>query len=165
MDATIIASILTAMLGAMGTGIPLWIVYRKGKVEIEGMKAALQEKQDEGANRKQINAENEWRRILDFKEQQLQSLIERDNAQQKELDALQEQHVECLKSEARNSERIKMNEERVRMLEAMILELKAQVIAKRMSRKDVISDDSVEFSHDPGPTGSTPAHGTRTGPG
>lgn len=104
------------ILGAAGSGIPLWYKMRQ---------LSLKLRSDEGqvTNKERINAEAEWKRIIEFRDAEMVRLRERDDQQERQLKDLWEKHIQCQRSEATLGERVKSNEERIKSLEEKILDL------------------------------------------
>jgi len=147
---SIIQTIVSIVGGAATSGIPLYIMLRKARIDAtkteddNALSNRSRENEIEAANK--ISVEAEWKRLLDFRQTELLRLQARDNEQEAKIVALQAQHMECQVKEARNDERIKMNEERIRTLEAMIFELKGTPPKRK---RDAISNRDRPESTEP----------------
>lgn len=103
-------ALVSAAVGAVASGVPLWYQIRK-------LNNRLKTEDNKITQREKINAEAEWKRIIEFRDAELVRLRERDDQQEKQIDDLWEKHVQCQRSEAAQAERIKANEERIKSLE------------------------------------------------
>ncbi len=111
------------VIGAASSGIPLWF-----KIRSLGQK--LRTEDNKISSKERINAEAEWKRIIEFRDAELVRLRERDDQQERQLNDLWDKHIQCQRSEAAQGERIKANEERIISLEARVLELLKLAVAK-----------------------------------
>lgn len=107
---------LGIIIGAASSGLPLWYKMRQMSLKLRS---------DEGkiSSKERINAEAEWKRIIEFRDSELVRLRERDDQQERQLNDLWDKHIQCQRSEAAQGERIKANEERIKSLEERVLEL------------------------------------------
>lgn len=141
-------TVVYVMLGAAATGIPLYRKLRKiqievgdGNLRLRGKEAKLT-REDELEHekieqQKKINAEAEWKRIIEFRDAELVRLRERDDQQERQLKELWDRHIECQRSEAAQGERIKSqdiriaaSETRIQTMEKQLAELLTAVITK-----------------------------------
>lgn len=105
-----------AIIGAASTGVPLWIQLRKAFAEIRQTTANadldIKKKAKELSNADKINAEAEWRRVIDEKDKELVRLRAKDDEQEVKIENLLNRHIECKQNEARQDERAKYYERR-----------------------------------------------------
>lgn len=120
----ILLSILTT---AAVTGIPLYYKYRQVMLKLKEKEAEvdIKVKTEESKlhNTEELNKESAWKRLLEIHEAENTKLRARDDAQEKKLDDLMERNIQCQRSEAALTERLKATEDRVRFLEEKILVL------------------------------------------
>lgn len=114
---------ISIVIGAASSGIPMWFQMRK-------LGQKLREGDNKITNKERINAEAEWKRIIEFRDAELVHLRERDDQQERQLNDLWEKHIQCQRSEAAQGERIKANEERIKSLEERVLELLKLAVQK-----------------------------------
>lgn len=107
---------ISVILGAAASGIPMYIQIRKMNLKFKADENKISSKE-------RINAEGEWKRIIEFRDAELVRLRERDDQQERQLNDLWDKHIQCQRSEAAQAERIKANEERIKSLEERVLEL------------------------------------------
>ncbi len=136
--------IVPGVIGALTSGLPLYIMLRKSNREI--------------TENDKISVEAEWKRILQFRSEELIRLTAKDTEQEDQIKGLQLQHMECEKKEARHAERIIINEERIRYLEITIIELKAEVLSYKKGRRR-----NGPVPNDSGPDGPPDASGPGSG--
>lgn len=103
--------IVPAIVGAAGSGIPLYLTLRKTLAELRDSKAKLdvelERQKNDNNNAQKINTEAEWKRVIDEKNAELIRLRAKDDEQELKLGDLMNKHIECQKTEARNDERLK----------------------------------------------------------
>ncbi len=128
---TIMGQFIPAVIGAAGSGIPLYLTLRKALAELRDSKARLdvelQRQTNENANAQKINTEGEWKRVIDEKNVELTRLRAKDDEQENKLADLLNKHIECQKTEARNDERLKnygeTTREQTRQIKALTTKL------------------------------------------
>lgn len=108
--------LISIIMGAFASGIPMYLQIRKMNLKFKADENKLTSKE-------RINAEGEWKRIIEFRDAELVRLRERDDQQERQLNDLWDKHIQCQRSEAAQAERIKANEERIKSLEERVLEL------------------------------------------
>lgn len=105
-----IQTLIAAVMGAAGSGIPLWIKLRNANIGIRKKEAELDleitKKKAEQDQTDKINTEGEWKRILEYRDAELQTLRARDEAQDKQIKDLYDKHIDCEKERARNEAKI-----------------------------------------------------------
>jgi chromosome segregation ATPase len=104
---------IPGLIGALASGIPLYIKLRKANLVFKKSEIELNES-------KKINTEAEWKRILEYRDAELVQLRARDEAQEKQIRDLYEKHTQCETDKARNDEKIKANDEKIKSLEAKL---------------------------------------------
>lgn len=123
--------LIPAIVGAAGSGIPLYITLRKALADLRTSKAKLDVELDrqksDNVNVQKINTEGEWKRVIDEKNAELIRLRAKDDEQENKLTDLLNKHIECQKGEARNDERLKNYEktttEQARQIKALTTKL------------------------------------------
>jgi hypothetical protein len=146
--------LLSILLGAAATGIPLWYKIRQinlkmaeGGIKIEGQKLKLDRKDEEAREeldqQKKINAEAEWKRIIEFRDAELVRLRERDDQQERQLMELWNKHIECQRNESAQAEKIKgqdarieANEKQIAAMQKQLGELLGALIAQQNPKKE-----------------------------
>lgn len=102
----LIQLVVPGLVGAAGSGIPLYISLRKANAEIKTAQVKLDVEIEKQRNTNQqevrINTEAEWKRVIEEKDKELVRLRAKDDEQEKKIDDLLNKHIECQKSEARN---------------------------------------------------------------
>jgi hypothetical protein len=102
----IMNQIIPGLVGAAGSGIPLYIALRKALAELRDSRAKLdvelERQKADNTNAQKINTEAEWRRVIDEKNSELVRLRAKDDEQEAKIADLLNRHIECQKSEARN---------------------------------------------------------------
>jgi DNA-binding helix-hairpin-helix protein with protein kinase domain len=128
---------MSALLGALSTGIPLYIKLRNATVEIDKKRAELQlevdKKRAEQVRTNKIDTEAEWKRILEYRDAELITLRARDEAQDRQIKDLFDKHVECEKDKARNEARLEGLD---KYYGAQIKDLKAEIEALKAALKE-----------------------------
>lgn len=127
-----IQALISALGGAATVGVPLWIKLRNANVGIKKREAELDieitKKKAEQDETNKINTEGEWKRILQYRDAELQTLRSRDEAQDKQISDLYNKHIDCEKERARNEAKIEALEKhygnQIDTLKAEILELR-----------------------------------------
>jgi len=114
--------ILSALIGALTAGIPLYakirsinLQFKKDGLKVDADAVKLQEKQS-------INKEAEWKRILDERAAAEAKLRERDDEQERKISDLLSRFIESERSGAAKDERIKMLGERIDFLTKLLLQ-------------------------------------------
>ena len=128
---TIMNQFIPALVGAAGSGIPLYLSLRKTLAELRDSKARLdvelQRQTNENVNAQKINTEAEWKRVIDEKNAELIRLRAKDDEQESKLTDLMNKHIECQKSEARNEVKLtnfgETTKEQARQIKALTTKL------------------------------------------
>jgi len=146
--------LVSIILGGAATGIPLWYKLRslnlkiqEGGIKIEGQKLKLDRKDEESREeldqQKKINAEAEWKRIIEFRDAELVRLRERDDQQERQLMELWNKHIECQRTESAQAEKIKgqgerieANEKQIAAMQKQLGDLLAALIAQQNPKKE-----------------------------
>ncbi len=115
---------LAIIIGAASSGLPLYYKLRQ-----MGLKFKTEE--NKISSKERINAEAEWKRIIEFRDAELVRLRERDDQQERQLNDLWDKHIQCQRSEAAQAERIKSLEEKTKSLEERVLELLKVAVANQ----------------------------------
>lgn len=145
MDLDFVKQVITLLLGAVATGIPLWFRIKRLEQKLkEGDQALksgdikLRVEETRAVHKDKINTEAEWKRIIEFRDAELVRLRERDDQQERQITVLWDKHVECQRSEAAQAEKIKAqndkitsNEERIKTMETRLDELLKALITQK----------------------------------
>lgn len=123
--------VIPGLVGAAGSGIPLFIQLRKANSEIKTAQAQLEVQLEKQRNTNQndarINIEAEWKRVIDEKNAELVRLRAKDDEQETKLTDLMNKHIECQKSEARNEVKLSnfetTSKEQARQIKALTTKL------------------------------------------
>lgn len=141
---TLFDLVVPALIGAATAGIPLWVKLRRANIKLDGERYNLDRRKSselhELETKKQIDAEAEWKRILEFRDLELQRLRDRDEQQERQLTELRTQNLECAKRDARNEERINNQGAEIKYLKDEILQLKTRLTKPRRKKHDVPKD-------------------------
>lgn len=113
--------LLAILIGAAGSGIPLYAQLRK-------LNLKFKTEENKISSKERINSEAEWKRIIEFRDAELVRLRERDDQQERQLNDLWEKHIACQRSEAAQGERIRSNEERIKYSEEKIRGLEEKLV-------------------------------------
>ena len=132
--------LLSSGMGALASGIPLYIKLRSALTKIKSGEHSLETKiltdEHDLDKQKQIDSEAEWKRILEFRDLELQRLRDRDEQQERQLTELRTQNLDCVKRDAKNEERILHQGNEIQFLKQEILELKSRLRPRRGRRHD-----------------------------
>lgn len=125
----LVQTLITALLGAAGGAIPLWIRLRNAQVGIKQKEAeldlAISEEKDKQSQHNKINTEAEWKRILEYRDAELLTLRARDEQQERQIKDLYEKHVKCETDKARTEARLESMEKHQERIELELAQLKA----------------------------------------
>lgn len=124
-------TLVSGLLGAATTGIPLWIKLRNANIGFKKKEAELDiqidKKKAEQVKINKIDTEAEWKRILEARNEELSTLRARDDVQEGQIKDLYQKHMECEKDKARNEAKLEAMEryykERIDRLEVELREL------------------------------------------
>lgn len=115
--------IIAIAVGATSVGVPLYAKIRRmsqdirsGEIEIDGKEVDLKAQE-------RVNADEEFKRILKYRDDEINRLHTTVDEQAKEIRGLFAAHLECAKNEARQDERSKMNTEKIQGLERKVMML------------------------------------------
>lgn len=111
---------LTMIIGAIGSAIPLYFKIRSMSLSNKEKEHKLVEIKHQLATKVNIDHEAEWKRIIEYRDQELVRLRDRDDQQDKALKDLYEKHIECKRNEAQQAQRINYLEERIKRLEEIL---------------------------------------------
>lgn len=126
--------IISILLGAASAAIPLYFKMRSMglKLKEQAQKLDLDNKTKEHklelTNR--INHEAEWKRIIEFRDQEMKSLRERDNQQEERINDLFAKYLESQKLEARCAERTIAQNDQIKFLLEKISKLEEILIQR-----------------------------------
>lgn len=116
--------LLASAIGGAGTAsVLLWYKFKSYQQRLKEKDQLLnqqqqtndlvtQSKEHDLRVKGQIDSEAEWMRIIQYRDNELIRLRDKDEQQEKKISDLYEKHLGCQKSEAAQGERIKMLEER-----------------------------------------------------
>lgn len=127
----LLSQFIPGIIGAAGSGLPLYIALRKALADLRDSKAKLDVELDrqkaDNTNAQKINTEAEWKRVIDEKNAELIRLRAKDDEQENKLTDLMNKHIECQKNEARNDEKLKnfgeTTKEQTRQIKALTTKL------------------------------------------
>lgn len=110
-------------IGASAVGIPLYAKIRKLGQDIKLGQVEVDSKEADVVRKEQLNAAEEFQRIIKFRDDEIKRLMERDEQQERKIQELYDKHLDCAKNEARQDERSKMNTEKILALERKVMML------------------------------------------
>lgn len=131
-----------ALLSSIGTlvtaAVPLYIKFKNAIFSLDKKRAeldlALKAQVQEQSKTTKIDAEAEWKRILESRESEIAALRARDELQDKQIRDLYDKHLDCEKERARNEERIKAvekhSDDKIKSLQDQIQDLKRLLTEK-----------------------------------
>lgn len=136
----VVGYILSAIVGAFSSAIPVWITLRKANADIKKQNAelllVLRKGDADLIQEGKINTEAEWKRVIDEKERELVRLRSKDDEQEVKLTDLLNRHIECKQNEARQDERSKNLTERCDRQDGEIKALTNKILQlERLLRK------------------------------
>ena len=111
---------ITLILGAIASGIPLYFKIRTMSLSQKEKEQKFLEIKHQLETKINIDHEAEWKRIIEFRDQELVRLRDRDDQQDKALKDLYEKHIECKRNEAQQAQRINYLDERIKRLEEIL---------------------------------------------
>lgn len=143
---------LPGLIGALVSGVPLYIQIRRVNAEIKtqaGQSFLDQREKSQSIDRQaKIDVEAEWKRMLDEKDKDIVRLRLKDDEQEAKIGDLLNRHIECKQNEARQDERAKFHEKRseeqgreVRALTNKVLQLE-KLIREKLNAPEQPSSES-----------------------
>jgi hypothetical protein len=160
---------IPAVVGALTSGVPLYIKLRSALSDIRKQDAeaqiAIKAKESELQDKTKINTEGEWKRILEYRDAELVQLRTKDEQQEKKIDELFKLHVDCERDKARHEERFKAQNEKIVALEKKVEDANAPLAKNLALLVELLLEERKNVSKGT-PVASLPAGSEiRVGPG
>ena len=113
-------AVVTMIIGAIGSAIPFYFKIRSMSLAYKEKEHKFLEVSHQLNTKMNIDHEAEWKRIIEYRDQELVRLRDRDDQQDKALKDLYEKHIECKRNEAQQAQKINYLDERVKRLEEIL---------------------------------------------